>query len=70
MAVVIRPPAGRIRAGFASFPVKPLDVSPQHEDLFLYSGHLRPRLYPDPAVHANISSFVTLCEPADPGDSR
>lgn len=53
------------RAGFASIEVKPFDVTPLLEDMFLYSGRQRPRLYLDPAVRANISSFATLCEPGE-----
>ena len=53
------------RAGFRSVVVTPFFVSNDLQDLFLYSGKHRPELYLDPAVRANISSFASLCPPAE-----
>jgi SAM-dependent methyltransferase len=49
------------RAGFATLRTYPFSVTKHLEDLFLYSGKQRPRLYLDPNVRANISSFSTQC---------
>ena len=49
------------RAGFANMKTCPFFVTEHLEDLFLYSGKQRPRLYLDPTVRANISSFSTQC---------
>lgn len=48
-------------AGFAEPLIVPFAVSPNLQDLFLYSGKVRPELYLDASVRSNISSFATLC---------
>jgi SAM-dependent methyltransferase len=48
-------------AGFSEPLVVPFQVTTELQDLFLYSGKLRPELYFDPTVRSNISSFATLC---------
>lgn len=45
-------------AGFSTVTSEPFFVSPELQDLFLYSGKHRPTLYFDPAVRAGISCFV------------
>jgi SAM-dependent methyltransferase len=52
-------------AGFGAPEIVPFGVSNGLQDLFLYAGKLRPRLYLDAAVRANISSFATLCPPQE-----
>ncbi|MFI5361427.1 MAG: class I SAM-dependent methyltransferase [Elusimicrobiota bacterium] len=52
-------------AGFEIDSVIPYRVTSRLQDLFLYAGKERPELYLDPAVRANISSFASLCEPAE-----
>lgn len=52
-------------AGFAIQEVIPFHVKNELQDLFLYSGKLRPEFYLDPSVRANISSFATLCPAAE-----
>lgn len=51
--------------GFRSINVVPFTVGERLQDLFLYSGKLRPQLYLDAQVRANISSFATLCDPSE-----
>jgi len=53
------------RSGFKSVTVAPFFVTNDLEDLFLYSGKHRPDVYLDPAVRANISSFVNLAPTAE-----
>jgi ubiquinone/menaquinone biosynthesis C-methylase UbiE len=48
-------------AGFAIQDVIAFHVTNELQDLFLYSGKLRPHFYLDSSVRANISSFATLC---------
>lgn len=48
-------------AGFTEPLVIPFHVTAELQDMFLYSGKLRPELYLEPAVRSNISSFATLC---------
>jgi ubiquinone/menaquinone biosynthesis C-methylase UbiE len=52
-------------AGFAIENVVSFHVTNELQDLFLYSGKLRPELYLDAAIRANISSFATLCPAAE-----
>lgn len=52
-------------AGFAVQDVVPFHVTNELQDLFLYSGKLRPEFYLDASVRANISSFATLCPTAE-----
>lgn len=52
-------------AGFATQGVVPFHVTNELQDLFLYSGKLRPAFYLDAAIRANISSFATLCPAAE-----
>lgn len=52
-------------AGFGQVRLEPYDVKPDLQDLFLYSGKHRPRMYLDPSVRANMSTFAAL---ADPGE--
>lgn len=52
------------RAGFRSLSVLSLVVTPDLQDLFLYSGEHRPELYLNPAVRANISFFALFAAPA------
>lgn len=52
-------------AGFAIEDVVPFHVTNELQDLFLYSGRLRPKLYLDASFRANISSFATLCPAAE-----
>jgi len=53
------------QAGFKSVTVTPFQVTHQLEDLFLYAGKLRPHLYLDTQVRANISSFARLATDAE-----
>jgi SAM-dependent methyltransferase len=53
------------QAGFRSVDCEPYEVSDSLEDLFLYSGKLRPSLYLDPHVRSGISTFATLAEPSE-----
>ncbi len=48
-------------AGFQGSECVPFFVNSELRDLFLYSGKDRPRLYLQPDVRANISSFARLC---------
>lgn len=57
--------AGLDTAGFRSIRTEPYDVSPDLQDLFLYSGKHRPDLYLDPRVRAGISTFAVLADPAE-----
>lgn len=62
------PPSARVLktlrdAGFALETVDRFRVTRALEDLFLYSGKDRPRIYFDPEVRKNISSFAALAEP-------
>jgi ubiquinone/menaquinone biosynthesis C-methylase UbiE len=52
-------------AGFSEPLVTPFYVTNELQDLFLYSGKLRPELYLERAVRLNISSFATLCPPLE-----
>ena len=52
-------------AGFSEPLIMPFHVSTRLQDMFLYSGKLRPELYLEPAVRSNISSFATLCPPRE-----
>jgi SAM-dependent methyltransferase len=53
------------QAGFAVQDVTPFHVTNMLQDHFLYCGKQRPRLYLNPAFRANMSSFATLCPPAE-----
>jgi hypothetical protein len=50
-------------AGFTIEEIVPFHVTDRLQDLFLYAGKERPRLYLDPLVRANIFSFAALCSP-------
>jgi SAM-dependent methyltransferase len=52
-------------AGFTHVCRVPWLVTPDLQDLFLYAGKYRPRLYLDPTVRAGISTFATLATPAE-----
>ena len=52
-------------AGFSEPLIVPFHVTTELQDMFLYSGKLRPALYLDSAVRSNISSFATLCPPQE-----
>jgi ubiquinone/menaquinone biosynthesis C-methylase UbiE len=52
--------AGLETAGFGNIRTEPYAVTPDVEDLFLYSGKHRPELYLNPAVRAGVWSFTTL----------
>ena len=49
-----------LRAGFRSATVAPFFVTTELQDLFLYSGKDRPKIYMDADIRANISSFAQL----------
>ena len=51
--------------GFTIQDVVPFHVTNELQDLFLYSGKLRPEFYLESSVRANISSFATLCPAAE-----
>lgn len=52
-------------AGFSEPLVAPFAVGHGLQDLFLYSGKVRPQLYLNASVRSNISSFATLCPPKE-----
>jgi ubiquinone/menaquinone biosynthesis C-methylase UbiE len=52
-------------AGFSAPSVVPFAVSDRLQDLFLYSGKVRPQIYLSASVRSNISSFATLCPPSE-----
>jgi ubiquinone/menaquinone biosynthesis C-methylase UbiE len=52
-------------AGFGRVVREPWAVTPELQDLFLYSGKYRPELYLDPRVRAGISTFANLADPAE-----
>lgn len=53
------------QAGFQAVTVTPFEVTDALQDLFLYAGKHRPRLYLDAQVRANISSFASLAADAE-----
>ena len=52
-------------AGFTRITRVPWSITPDLQDLFLYSGKYRPELYLAPGVRAGISTFATLADPAE-----
>lgn len=52
------------KARFSRIETVPFFVTPGLEDLFLYSGKHRPRMYFDPSIRKNIGSFARLIDAA------
>ena len=53
------------RAGFSTIETETYDVRPDLQDLFLYGGKHRPRLYLDEAFRRGISTFSSLASPGE-----
>ncbi len=53
------------QVGFSKIRTDPYAVAEDLQDLFLYSGKHRPRLYFDARVRAGISTFASLADPAE-----
>jgi hypothetical protein len=52
-------------AGFTRITRVPWSITPELQDLFLYSGKYRPELYLNPRVRAGISTFANQADPAE-----
>ena len=53
------------RAGFSTIETETYDVRPDLQDLFLYGGKHRPRLYLDEAFRRSLSTFSNLASPGE-----
>ena len=53
------------RAGFSTIETEPYHVSPDLQDLFLFSGKHRPQLYLEEGFRRGISTFSSLASPGE-----